>query len=357
MVDVSFQVLGNYLATLRSPGADVPPALIAQIDPFVKASCDAVDGVRDGLIQNPAACNFRPARDLPRCANDQPGANCFTREQIETISTLVTAVTDENGKVIQPGFAVGEILPFFRGTRPADINARVPWDDNSPPEASLAPLGSAVLKTFAMKNDPAFDTRSIFKFAEGGRGPVTDYRVVVPSSVAKRAYSELRMGIGSDPRQAAKLIASNRKLLIWHNASDEKLTPFMSVNYYKQLAAMYGGYDKLQRNIRLFMVPGTSHCSIGAVGPGNFDALTALENWVELGIGPDGLVASLYDRVSPVIDRNKTPLRTMPLCKFPEMARYSGNGDINVAANWTCPPSDKRMLEVGESGRQAGVLH
>jgi feruloyl esterase len=57
-----------------------------------------------------------------------------------------------------------------------------------------------------------------------------------------------------------------------------------------------------------------------------------------------------------MIDLSKTPLRTMPLCKFPEMARYDGKGDVNQAASWHCDASDKRMLKVGESGRQAGVI-
>jgi len=355
MVDVGFQVVGTYLATIRSLAADVPPALLARIDPIVKAQCDIVDGVEDGLIQNPAACNFRPSRDLPRCEGDKPGSTCFTSAQIETVSALVTAITDESGKVVQPGYAVSEILPFFRGTRPADINGAMPWDDNALAQDSLVPLGNSVLKTFAMRNDPTFNTRSLFRFGAGGNGQVTDFRAIVPRAYARRAYRTLRKGIGSDPRNAAKLISLNRKLLIWHNSSDEKLTPYMSVNYYKQLASLHGGYERLQHNIRLFMVPGTSHCSIGAVGPGNFDALSALENWVERGDGPDSLTARLYDRVSPMIDETKTPLRTMPLCKFPEMARYKG-GDVNQAANWTCDAEDARMLQVGESGLQAGVL-
>lgn len=94
---------------------------------------------------------------------------------------------------------------------------------------------------------------------------------------------------------------------------------------------------------------------MGQQGPGNFDALSALEEWVEHGRGPNALTASLYSHTSPMIDRSKAPLRTMPLCKFPEMARYDGKGDVNVASSWSCSSADKRMLEVGESGRQAGV--
>jgi feruloyl esterase len=355
--NAAYQVVGTYLATLRSPDADVPPALVAQIDPIVKDQCDAVDGVRDGLIQNPAACDFRAERDLPKCADDKPGASCFTRAQVETISALLTAVTDHEGRLVQPGYAVSEVLPFFRvGKRPADINAPVPWDSDAGSDAGLAPLGDAVLRVFTHKNDPAFNTRSIFSFGSGGTGPISDYRIMVPRAEVDLANAAMQPGIGTDPRNAGRLIRLKRKLLIWHNGSDEKLTPYMSINYYKQLAAMYGGYGKLQENIRLFILPDTSHCSMGQEGPGNFDALGAIENWVEKRKGPDALLAGLTSKTSPMVDMTKAPLRTMPLCKFPEMARYDGKGDVNAAASWSCKPDDQRMLQVGESGRQAGVI-
>jgi feruloyl esterase len=166
-------------------------------------------------------------------------------------------------------------------------------------------------------------------------------------------------GIGHFPKNLDRLIKQDRKFLIWHNLSDEVLTPYMSINYYKQLAQRNGGYDKLQRNVRLFTLPGTSHCSGGGigVGPNTFDALTSLENWVEKGQAPDALMASYLPANSYGLrDFSKTGGRTMPLCKFPEMARYKGAGDVNDGANWECPSGDKRMLRVGESGRRAGVI-
>ena len=88
LAGVGFQAGGSAVATLRSVDADVPPALVSKIDPIVKAQCDQLDGVEDGLIQNPAACDFRPERDLPRCDGKTPPDQCFTQAQIETISTL-----------------------------------------------------------------------------------------------------------------------------------------------------------------------------------------------------------------------------------------------------------------------------
>ncbi len=136
------------------------------------------------------------------------------------------------------------------------------------------------------------------------------------------------------------------------------LTPFTSYTLYGQLARRHGGYGKLQENVRMFGLPGTAHCSGGGKpgGPGNFDALTAMENWVEKGIAPNSLIATLYEPTAlGSVDFNKPLGRTMPLCMFPQMARYKGTGNVNDAANWECPAGDRRMLQVGENGMRAGL--
>lgn len=360
MADLAFLTTGVSLATARSPGAALSPALIARIDPIVKAKCDAVDGVKDDLIQNPAACDFRPEKDLPRCADEKAGDQCFTRAQIESVSTLLTAATDASGKVVQPGYSVSEVQAALLSP-PAKADSPDPWPDTGNPGTGgggVAPLGDAVLRIFTHRNDPAFHTPSIISFAAGGRGPVTGYRVVVPAAEVARANAAMRMGIGAIPQNAARLIRLDRKLLIWSNSSDQLLTPYMAVNYYARLAKMYGGYAKLQKNVRLFMLPGTAHCSGGGngVGPGSFDALDAIENWVERKHSPNAIPATLYQNNQFGVDFSKPLGRTMPLCKFPTMARYNGRGNVKDGANWSCPAGDQSMLKLGESGRQAGVI-
>jgi len=360
VMGTAFQMAGIPAATLRSEGAFIPADLISRIDPLVKAQCDKLDGVEDGLIQNPAACDFRPERDLPRCAGNNSDGKCFTSAQIETVSTLLTAVTDEDGNVVQPGYSVSEVQPasFLTPKRPVDLAARDPFPDSDTGSTAEGywPLADAFLKVMIHNNDPGFYTRSLFSFNVGGPGPVTGYRIVIPRSEALRVQDQARRASGHFPENAAKLIALNRKFLIWHNLSDQVLTPYMSINYYKKLAKRYGGYAKLQNNVRLFGIPGSGHCSMIGAGPDHFDALTAMEDWVEKGQAPDSLLASLYDPSSPMVDPSRKPLRTMPLCKFPEMAHYRGTGDVRDAANWNCPPNDTSMLKVGASGRQAGVI-
>ena len=348
MIGVALQSEGIALANARSKEALVSPELLAKVDPFVKAKCDAADGVNDGLIQNPAACDFIPSRDLPLC-NTSPADNCFTKAQIESVSAVVSAVTDEHGNVIQPGYSISDLNVAMRSA-PGD-------------PIQMTALSDAVMKIFVHKNDPYYHLSSLIRFSSGGAGPITNFHTIVPQSEVTLGENEARMGIGSNPKALATQIKSNRKLLIWANLSDEKLTPYMSINYYKRLSKLYGGYDKLQNNVRLFLLPDTGHCSMSGCGPTSFDAISAMEDWVEEGKAPDALLATQFatratgSAAMPYIaDRTKPPVRTMPICKFPEMAHYKGHGNVTSAANWTCPANDKSMLKVGESGRQAGVI-
>jgi feruloyl esterase len=79
--------------------------------------------------------------------------------------------------------------------------------------------------------------------------------------------------------------------------------------------------------VRLFMVPGMTHCS-GGNGTDSFDSVTATVDWVEKGKVPDTLAAS------HVVGGNVE--RTRPLCPYPQVARYKGNGSIDAAANFSC---------------------
>lgn len=358
MMGTAFQNGGASLSAIRAPDADLSPALLSRFDAAVKAKCDGTDGVTDGLIQNPAACNVRPERDLPLCTPGPAAGECFTRAQIETISTLITAVTDETGRVVQPGFTVSELQYAARMPTPADPAAADPWlgDEFNRYGNSLWPLVKADLEAFVHRGDPSFHARSVIAFREGGRGAIKDFRTVVPQSEVRLARNAVRNGLGGIPEDASALINGNRKLLIWSNLSDEKLTPYMAINYYKRLARLHGGYANLKNNVRLFALPGTFHCNLGGIGPMQFDPLSAMENWVEKGEAPDSLPAAMFKEQVLTIDPTARPERTMPLCAFPAIARYRGIGDVKDGANWSCPVGDTSMLRIGESGRRAGVL-
>ncbi|MCB2080253.1 MAG: tannase/feruloyl esterase family alpha/beta hydrolase [Novosphingobium sp.] len=324
------------LVSKRAPDAVPNPAQLLVMDGIVKAQCDGLDGVNDGIIQNPAACDFRPERDLPLCGAGKTGDTCFTRPQIETISVSISALTDETGRVIQPGYSVSEFQQAYM----------------------LGLQSGAVQKVFALNNDPATDLGKLYTFRSGGPGTVTNFHAVIPASHAARIRGALEKASGHQLDNWGPFMGGKTKLLLWHNLSDEALTPYMSYRLYKGLASKFGGYARLQEHARFFTIPGTSHCSISGEGPNSFDALGAMEAWVERVEPPEALRTTVVHRQftpgAPKAAAAAFPNWTGLLCKFPEMARYKGTGDTKDAANWVCASGDKRMLTVGESGRQAG---
>ncbi|MCE7796495.1 tannase/feruloyl esterase family alpha/beta hydrolase [Sphingobium sufflavum] len=337
-VGMGIHTTGVDLRLSQSPANRLSASLYGLLDTIVKKQCDGLDGVKDGIIQNPAACNFRPDRDLPVCTGDTPGDTCFTKAQVETVSTLVTATTDEQGNVIQPGYSISELqYPLGIGT-----------------------LGADLQKIFVHKNDPAFSVAANYSFKAGGPGPVNAFRVVFSAAEVAKVKEEIRLGAGHLMENSARLMNGKTKLMIWHNFSDEKLTPLSSINYYKKLAKKHGGYAKVQEKARLFLLPGTAHCSITGIGPNAFDAMGTMENWVEKGKAPDAIRLSVaaheFSPGAKPAPALQFPNWTSTMCKFPEMANYSGKGDVKDAANWSCSAKDKRLLQVGETGRQAGLV-
>lgn len=127
------------------------------------------------------------------------------------------------------------------------------------------------------------------------------------------------------------------KLLVNHGASDADISPLSSINYFEQVVATTASAEsrtaalaETQDFFRLFLVPGMGHCS-GGPGADRFDALTALEAWVENDIAPERIIASRDGA-----DRDTE--WTRPLCPYPEVARWDEVGDPNQADSWMCVP-------------------
>ena len=115
------------------------------------------------------------------------------------------------------------------------------------------------------------------------------------------------------------------KVIMTYGWADPILQPLMGVHYYE--AALKTNGPDTENFFRLFMVPGMSHCG-GGIGPDPHDPMTVIIDWVEKGKAPDSIVAS------KVI--NNKVVRTRPLCPYPQVARYSGQGSIDDAANFRC---------------------
>lgn len=340
---------------LASADVYIPATKLPMIDAAVYKSCDAADGVVDHLIQNPTKCSFDPKSLVtPSCTGSDP--TCLTSGEANTLQKYLTALRDDDGKIVYTGqtvsdlsagpqgvldFSLGGMDFWTTGVVPPTVgfNAPEPWDNNG---FSPSPIGWQFTDHFiqyVVERDPTFDMRTYIH----NTGQVSD--------------AELRLfdrrseaGDGDVPEKLLRFIEKGKKLVIYHGTSDPALAATRTIKYYEDLAEKAEmSFAQLQENVRLFMVPGMHHC-VGGPGPNFFDTLTPLDNWVDHGVKPDAILATHFvGNTPPAADR------IMPLCKFPEEARYNGTGAVNSAASWSCPPNDRGMLEVGANGKSAGL--
>jgi len=134
-------------------------------------------------------------------------------------------------------------------------------------------------------------------------------------------------GETKNPAKLLPFIQQGRKLIIYHGTSDPAIPAARSILFYHELSATLHGMDRTEASVRLFLVPGMQHCA-GGIGPDQFDTLSAIEAWVEHGKAPEAIAASTKpDSATP---------HSLPLCPYPQQARYSGNGALGDAANWRC---------------------
>jgi feruloyl esterase len=328
-VGTSLWSLKNAKALLE---AYIPAAKFQAVNAAILKQCDKADGVADGLIQNPAKCAFQPDALVPET---------LTQKQAEALKTIMSPVRDDQGKLIYPGASVGNLGQenmTVRGptnyleTPPAAPTSARPWGD------AALPANWSLAQNILMKLG-YYDAGQDMNNSIENNG-------VVKADALSLVYTRLAADIPDDPSAFGAYFAKGGKLLIYHGYDDLIISPYSSVWFYEDLAQENGGYEKVQQNARLFMVPGMQHCVTGD-GPNSFDSLSALEQWVEKGIAPDAIPAT--HSTNNVVDR------TMPLCKFPEKAHYKGSGDPNSVSSWSCPQNDKSLLAVGPNGVLAGV--
>jgi hypothetical protein len=289
--------------------APVTPAKLALVADRVMAKCDAIDGLKDGLIDDPRKCNFDPARDVPACRAGVDGADCLTAAQAAAIAKVYSGPIS-NGKPFFPGYMPGSEAVtaglFGGGTGSAWMNVIVAAQpDGKPADFNLAENTMRYLVHKPPKAD--YDYKS-FNY---------DRDIHLLDGWSKEADAK-------NP-DLSKFKKSGGKLLMTYGWADSILQPMMGVNYYEQAVAKNG--PDTNDFFRLFMVPGMAHCG-GGIGPDRHDPVTAMVNWVEKGKAPTSMVAS---RVV-----NNQVVRTRPLCPYPQVARYSGQGSIDDAVNFRC---------------------
>ena len=278
----------------QSDAARLPAAHRERLHRAVLDACDANDGVKDGLLENPSRCTLDP--DSLRC-NGSDDSGCLTSPQVETARLIYSAMTNATTRRAVTGLERGSELGW------TDFG----WT------ASARATGLDHFRYVVFRN-PQWEISQFNGDRDVSRAEETDAGTIN----------------ALDPN-LKPFIESGGKLIQYHGWSDPQISPGNSTQYYSRVLDALGGRSKVHDSYRLFMVPGMGHCG-GGEGPNTFDMLAALEQWVEHGRAPDQIIAA--HSTNRVVDR------TRPLCPDPEVAVYSGSGSINDASNFVCRDTD-----------------
>lgn len=274
------------------------------------AAGDDADGLKDGVIGNPAAVEV-PLDDLLCKAGSKK--DCLTAAQVAAARKIYAGPTNSAGMKLYPG----------AGAQPG---SELGWHIFSPGrDGGPAPSQqSGVDTTRFMLSDWGPDwTFRDFDFDRD------HYRMGEAEALYSASNPDLR-----------DFKAAGGKLLIYHGWADPIVMPNNSVDYYEMVERAMGGRQATQDFARLFMVPGMKHC-FGGAGAFAIDYISALEAWVERGEAPDQLRAAHLDgdHDSPSMIRMfpRKPAEerfTRPIFPYPLEAHYDGKGDPADAASF-----------------------
>ena len=289
--------------------APISLAKIGLVAEAVYDKCDGLDGLVDGLLDDPRSCDFDPAKDLPRCGEGS-GDSCFSAAEVGALEKVYGGVIS-GGERIFPGLPFGiEAEPPSGRRRSSGWNR---WLINEAGPSTQQVFAETFLQYMAFEPDePEFDWRS-FDF-DGDPGRTAFIRSILDAT---------------DP-DLTRFRDSGGKMLMYFGWADPALNPLMGVDYYERAELVTGGGTR--DFFRLFMVPGMFHCS-GGLGVFQADYFGALMEWVEDGTAPDRIEAAR-------VVEGQTEM-TRPLCPYPEVAVHDGTGDPKRSESFACasPPA------------------
>jgi feruloyl esterase len=288
-------------AVATEPSSEIPPKKLLMIHGAVIGSCDAIDGLEDGVVAEPMKCRFDPASLLCKGGESE---RCLTQPQVTTLTKFYSGPQNSKGVAIASGFLPGS---------------------ETDPEGALSSCqgckGSALHRA-SIFLEGMFDTRFNVKTFDFDR----DLEALESTEDAKLTST-------TNPNLRA-LKDRGGKLIIVHGWSDGADPAMLSVKYYDSVISAMGP-KAVDQFFRLYMVPDVYHNASRGPGPTAFPKpmLTALEKWVENKKAPEAVIATRYR-----IDGDPTSgiARTRPLCPYPEVAVYKGTGSIDDAVNFSC---------------------
>ena len=273
-------------ATHKDEASLLTPEKYAVLHKAAVAQCDALDGVSDGVLENPTRCTFDPAVTLCKSGD---GPDCLTAPQVEAARKIYAGASHAK---------THELL--YPGLQPGSENG---WNMS----VAARPVGYAEdFFKYVVFKDEKWDPKAL------------NYDVDIVTT------DKTPTGLNAVDANLSRFVEHGGKLLIYHGWSDPGIPPSNSVNYYQSV-------QKATRNardsVRLFMVPGMAHCG-GGDGTSTFDMVAAVDTWVDSKTAPSAIPARKMTDGKAV--------RTRPLCAYPAVATYKGTGSTDDAENFVC---------------------
>jgi feruloyl esterase len=265
---------------------------LAALNKAVLAACDAADGVKDGLLNDPRKCKFDPA--TLACKS---GANkgddkddCLTPAEVESVKLVLSPAKKKNGELIFPGKEPG---------------GETGWNMLSQRNPNPAGLSQGTFQ-YATYQDANWDWHTF------------DLDRDTAAADEKFGYVNATADLNAFKNRGGKL-------LMYHGWSDPQISPENSVNLYTNIVQKTG--SKSESWIKLYMIPGMGHCQ-GGNGTDQFNKMAVLERWREANTAPESIVAAH-------VTGNNVEM-TRPLCPYPQVAVYKGVGSTNDSASFSC---------------------
>jgi hypothetical protein len=307
--------------------------------------CDGVDGLMDGLIDDPRKCNFDALTDLPACAdeNDIYSTTCFTLAQRQALKEIYAGPHASNGKawyVGQPlsaeylaaGFGGGVSSGFGSalsdGMAPG-MFANIALDPPDGPDFDIT--------TFDWDKDPKAiqKTKCTQCYGDGTCETFNVHDVLDAITLSPNPAPNMG-GLGPLYKKGGKIIQH-------HGWADSLVSALGGSSGFYETVMKKMGVERTKSFYKLYLIPGAGHCG-GGIGCYPTTGFQALVDWVETNKEPGALLGSRAANVDKNPYYNWPAARTRPICPYPEVARWDGSGDIEVAESFMCvPPIEVRI--------------
>jgi feruloyl esterase len=297
--------------SLVSPEGYISSLKIPAIHKAALAACDAQDGVKDGIINDPSRCRFDPSVLLCKGVES---VSCLTAPQIQSLRALYGGSKDSQGKSIFPGYMPGSEDGWGQ------------WVIGIGPGGSFGYVYLENYFRYMVFDDPRWNILN-----------------ATISDAIRRADEKTAQALNATNPDLRPFQSRGGKLILYHGWNDQAISPLNTIRYYKAVEKTMGDRTASEF-VRLYMVPSMQHCG-GGPGPNAFgqsgpakasgpdsNVFSALEQWVENGKAPMQITATKYaEDIS-----SKGVVMTRPLCPYPELAKFKGSGSTSEAANFTC---------------------